>query len=277
MFGPDADVNPVLPGPRPAPTAAQLRADPPEIRHGNTRLAEEDEEEDADARSSVRASSPTRSRVAAAIAGKQCKSYALYTDALTEFLTDQPSSSLPKYGNYSLVPDAPSPSPSDLPPTAIKELMTWGTLLGTPRALGTDDGVELTPNNFKITEPGRRDDIGRRLATSASRSMRERAQGFGTTPKGLAVLSGQGSTRERAGSMGPPAVPTPGSTTPRRRAEALTPAGRNLLQRSVLHTPERSGGLGLPRSAGTRSRGEVMERAGGWNSGSSRPARTRTW
>jgi protein DGCR14 len=191
------------------------------------------------------------------------------------------SSSLPKYGDYSLVPAAPSPSPSDLPPTAIKELMTWGTLLGTPRALGGDDSLDLTPNNFKISEPGRRDDIGRRLATNASKSMRERAQGFGTTPKGLAVLSGaSGSTaRGRAGSMGPPALPTPGSTTPRRRAEALTPAGMSLLQRSVLHTPERSGGLGLPRSAGTRSRGEVMERAGGWSSGSnsSRPARTRTW
>lgn len=201
---------------------------------------------------------------------------------------DQPSSSLPKYGDYSLVPAVPSPSPSELGPSAIKELMTWGTLLGTPRALGTggDDTLDLTPNNFKMNEPGRRDDIGRRLATNASKSMRERAQGYGTTPKGLAVLSGagqvlgSGSTRRRAGSMGPPALPTPGSTTPRRRAEALTPAGRSLLQRSVLGTPERSGisGLGLPRSAGTRSRGEAMERAGGWrSSNASRPAQKRTW
>jgi protein DGCR14 len=163
--------------------------------------------------------------------------------------------------------------------------MTWGTLLGTPRALGGDDGVDLTPNNFKINEPGRRDDIGRRLATNASKSMRERAQGYGTTPKGLAVLSaadalGPRSSRQRGGSMGPPALPTPGSTTPRRRAEALTPAGRSLLQRSVLGTPERSGvsGLGLPRSAGTRSRGEAMEKTGGWRSAdANKSAQKRTW
>lgn len=276
MFGPDADVNPVLPGPRPALTAAQLRTDPPEIRHVNTRLAEDEEGEAEADTASRRASSPSRSRVAAAIAGKQCTSLRYLCRLGLILAADQPSTALPKYGDYTLVPAAPSPSPSDLGPDAIKELMTWGTLLGTPRALGgTADGDDdLVPNNFKISEPGRRDDIGRRLATSASRSMRERAQGFGTTPKGLAVLSG---SRGRAGSMGPPAVPSPGATTPRRRAEALTPAGRTLLQRSVLGTPERSGGLGLPRSAGTRSRGEVMERAGGWTSSGSRQAHKRTW
>ncbi|KAJ9104347.1 hypothetical protein QFC19_003989 [Naganishia cerealis] len=268
MFGPDANVNPVLPGPRPALTAAQMRADPPEIRHANTRLEDEDEGDDQDASSSRRATSPSRSRVGAAIAGKQY----------------QPSSSLPKYGNYPLVPAVPSPSPSELGPDAVKQLMTWGTLLGTPRALNGDDdaNVDLTPNNFKINEPKRRDEIGRRLATNASKSMRERAKGFGSTPKGLAVLSVRdtGSTRTRAGSMGPPALPTPGSVTPRRREEALTPAGRSLLQRSVFGTPGRSepSGLGLPRSAGTRSRGEAMERANGWNSANAnKSSHKRTW
>jgi hypothetical protein len=73
MFGPDADVNPVFPGPRPAMAAAQLRSDPPEIRHANTRLEDEDEGDDQDASSSRRGTSPSRSRVGAAIAGKQCK------------------------------------------------------------------------------------------------------------------------------------------------------------------------------------------------------------
>ncbi|KAJ9107405.1 hypothetical protein QFC21_000855 [Naganishia friedmannii] len=268
MFGPDADVNPVFPGPRPAMTAAQMRADPPEIRHANTRLEGEDEGDDQDARSSRRGTSPSRSRVGAAIAGKQY----------------QPSSAMPRYGNYPLVPVAPSPSPSELGSDAVKQLMTWGTLLGTPRALDGDDSADadMTPNNFKISEPKRRDEIGRRLATNASKSMRERAKGFGSTPKGLAVLSGRdaGSTRVRAGSMRPPSLPTPGSVTPRRREEALTPAGRSLLQRSVFGTPGRGepSGLGLSRSAGSRSRGEAMERANGWNSSSGNKAsHKRTW
>ena len=287
MFGPDADVNPVLPGPRPAMTATQIRADPPEIRHANTRLADEDPDDDQDARSSRRATSPSRSRVGAAIAGVQCKWPLSLTQCqlIDNFATDQPSSQLPKYGDYALVPAVPSPSPSELGPNAVKELMTWGTLLGTPRALGGDDDIDLAPTNFKMADPGRRDDIGRRLATNASKSMRERAQGYGTTPKGLAVLAagnatGSRSNGQRAGSMGPPALPTPGSATPRRRAEALTPAAKSLLQRSVLGTPQRSGvsGLGLPRSAGTRSRGEAMEKTGGWRSSdANKPANRRTW
>ena len=213
------------------------------------------------------------------------RDFLLNISSQTLFETDQPSSQLPKYGDYALVPAVPSPSPSELGPTAVKELMTWGTLLGTPRAIGGDDDIDLTPNNFKMNEPGRRDDIGRRLATNASRSMRERAQGYGITPKGLAVLSagntsGSRANGQRAGSMGPPAPPTPGSSTPRRRAEALTPAAKSLLQRSVMGTPQRSGvsGLGLPRSAGTRSRGEAMEKNGGWRSAdANKPANRRTW
>lgn len=74
MFGPDADVDPLKRPSNPA-TFSDVRQDPPEISHGNTRMRDEDDLEPsrASGRSSARASSPTRSRVAAAIGGTPCE------------------------------------------------------------------------------------------------------------------------------------------------------------------------------------------------------------
>ena len=98
--------------------------------------------------------------------------------------------------------------------------------------------------------------------------MRERARGFGTVPRGLALLSNDRPSNDRPatiGDMGPPRTPSSSfASTPRRAAENLTPAGRDLLRRTAV-TPlsaSRTSSLGLP-SAGSRSRGDVMERAGG--------------
>jgi protein DGCR14 len=167
--------------------------------------------------------------------------------------------------------------------------MTWGTLLSTPRPLdesasSSQGDLDLAPNAFKISEPKRRDTIGRRLAGDASRAMRERARGFGTAPRGLAVLSSDRPSPGRLGSMGPPRTPSSAFTTstPRRTAESLTPAGRDLLRRTAV-TPlsaSRSSALGL-QSAGSRSRGDAMERAGGWGDlgkrRATRPPADRTW
>lgn len=197
---------------------------------------------------------------------------------------------MPTFNDYALVPTAPSPSPEQLGPQAVSQLMTWGSLMSTPRALGeSGDPLDTATSGFKINEPKRRDDIGRRLAKDASRAMRERAKGYGTAPRGLAILSGGGGPERKMGDMGPPPATSRGSifereidSTPRRNADALTPAGRTLLERSM-GTPlssSRRAGSGPFQGGAARGRAEAMERTGGWsNLGSNKrkePA-TRSW
>jgi protein DGCR14 len=81
MFGPDADVDPLKRPPN-ASSVSELRQNPPEISHDNTRMRDEDDLEPSrnSGRSSARASSPTRSRVAAAIGGTPCRSEFFDTD-----------------------------------------------------------------------------------------------------------------------------------------------------------------------------------------------------
>ena len=124
--------------------------------------------------------------------------------------------------SYPLVSHDASPSPSDLP-----SLLTWGTLLATPRAIdGGDD--PLDGPSFALPESKRRDEIGRRLGDKASRSMNERAKGF--TPRANTSLRSLAGQTQRAGNrtpggMAPPATP--------RRQDNLTPAAQRLLVRSL--------------------------------------------
>jgi len=191
---------------------------------------------------------------------------------------------MPTFNDYALVPAVPSPSPEQLGPEAVSQLMTWGSLMSTPRALGTsEDPLETAAHGFKINEPKRRDDIGRRLAKDASRAMRERAKGYGTAPRGLAILAPE----RPLSNMGPPPsrgsiFDNAGGTTPRRNADTLTPAGRTLLQRSMgtpISNSRRSGSNAFGGGA-ARGRAEAMERTGGWtNLGSSKrkETSTRSW
>jgi protein DGCR14 len=208
---------------------------------------------------------------------------------LTEYFPsclDRPNSNMPTFNDYALVPAVPSPSPEQLGPEAVSQLMTWGALMSTPRALGeSGDPLDTAPNAFKINEPKRRDDIGRRLAKDASRAMRERAKGYGTTTRGLAILAGP---ERRMGDMGPPAISrgsifdNAGGTTPKRSTDSLTPAGRTLLERSM-GTPisgSRRSGSNVFGGGAARGRAEAMERTGGWsNLGNSKrkETSTRSW
>jgi protein DGCR14 len=63
MFAPDADVSPHV------PTGFDKSQDPKIIKHGNTRLSEQDET----ATGTSEPASPTRSRIDAAISGTECK------------------------------------------------------------------------------------------------------------------------------------------------------------------------------------------------------------
>lgn len=193
-------------------------------------------------------------------------------------LLDRPKDSMPSVNNYPLLPTEPSPSPQDLP-----SLLTWGTLLSTPRTLdGSSDPLDgsgsETGRKFRLPETSRRDTLGRKLADKASRAMNERARSYTLRPAGGSALSAalrsaadktvRGTPRgSRSGEMGPPGA---GPMTP--KASGLTPAGRMLLERSLGRTP--GSGSGSPAGGSGRGkfglgvgggrRGEMMEKAGGW-------------
>jgi len=215
MFSPDADSSPYCPLPPSDPSTSN---DPPkEVRYANTRLPEQSEEPTST--SSSVPPSPTRSRIGAAIMGTPYH---------------KKGDETPKVQGFGFVSALPSPSPSQMGPEAMKELMTWGSLLGTPRVIHGGDDLDpssAAPSPFKVPELSKRDDLGRRLGVRASKSLRERA----------ALLSTPSSTprkRKAVSDMPPPA------STPRRVAQTdmLSPAARNLLGRT-------KGGLGLGISA----------------------------
>lgn len=249
MFGPDADESPYhVPLTTPpanldgtsAPVKEQGR-----VIHSSTRLPEQSEEAPSVP------PSPSRSRIGAAISGTP---YHRKVD------------DTPKVGGYGFVDALPSPSPSELGPEAMKELMTWGTLLGTPRIIREDDSGSTTSgtsNPFNIAQPSNRDSIGRKLGVQASRSLREKAallstgvvgSSFGATPVGTRK-------RKQGSDMPPPAF------TPRRggaaNADLLSPAARTLLGRTksgtVLGLTPRQPSTPVPPPPGLRGKGKGKE------------------
>ncbi|KAI0080244.1 hypothetical protein K474DRAFT_1704802 [Panus rudis PR-1116 ss-1] len=210
MFMPDADVTPYQPPV--SKIVPDAKSEPKVIKYNNTRLPEQD---DGPSTSSIsEPPSPTRSRIDAAIAG-------------TPYRPRSPNGS-----DFGLVPSVPSPSPSELGPAAVKQLMTWGTITATPRVISqSDDPAESSmppPSTpFRIAEPTSRERLSHKLSSNASKSLRAKA-GMMNLP---GVLSRTPSTA-RKGSMPPP------SWTPRRAEAAgnLTPAARRLLDRTTMGT-----------------------------------------
>lgn len=147
----------------------------------------------------------------------------------------------------------PSPTPSELGPAAVKELMTWGTLTGTPRVLSqTDEPLPPPSTPFHIPGPSSREAISHRLSANASRSLRAKAGLLqGTRTPGIA-------SRTSGGNMDPP------SWTPRKTEGSLTPAAKRLLDRTALGT------------AAAR-RAEVMGRIAGWEGGKERDLKNVRW
>ena len=244
MFPPDADVSPY----HPSATPADLGGDPKSIAHTSTRLPEQ-----SDPSSSSRAlsapPSPTRSRIDAAIAGTPCKSQS--TPPIKYHLTgyhstDHPRS--PTINDFSLVPNLPSPTPSELGPDAVQQLMTWGTLNATPRVISQSDDPALpTPSTpFHLPALSARERISHKLSNNASKSLRAKAGllGLGSTGRTPASIGGGAGKK---GSMAPP------TWTPRRADAAgnLTPAAKKLLDRSTMGT------------AAAR-RAEAMSKMAGW-------------
>ncbi|KAG6842563.1 hypothetical protein C0991_000089 [Blastosporella zonata] len=205
---------------------AEAVPNPKTIKYNNTRLPQY-EHSSSSSRGQSAPPSPTRSRINAAITG-------------TPYRPKSPTNN-----NFSLVPNIPSPTASELGPTAVKQLMTWGTLNATPRIISRDDPALPPPSTpFHIPAMSSREVISHRLSNKASKSLRAKA--------GLIGLAGStpGIRATPTGSMAPPAW------TPRRSEAAgnLTPAARRLLERSTM------------RTAGTR-RAQAMDKSAGWESG----------
>ncbi|KAF8912774.1 nuclear protein DGCR14 [Gymnopilus junonius] len=226
MFPPDADVSPY----QAKPTSAEAEANPKSVNYASTRLAEQ-EHEVSDHKSASAPPSPTRSRVDAAISGTPYR----------------PSS--PKEAGFSLIPNLPSPTPAELGPAALKQLMTWGSINATPRIIsqGGDPTDLRTP--FRIPEISAREAISHRLSDSASKSLRAKAEKLNSSSRTPRTI--KSTLLGKKGSMGPP------SFTPRKAQAAgnLTPAARRLLQRTAMGT------------AASR-RAEAMEQNAGWDLGS---------
>ncbi|KAF9015234.1 nuclear protein DGCR14 [Cyathus striatus] len=226
MFSPDADESPYHPG-----TDVEIMIDPKVIKYGNTRLYEQELSSQA-SRGVSEPPSPTRSRIDAAITG-------------TPY---HPSS--PRHRGFPLVPNVPSPTPAELGPTAMKQLMTWGTLNATPRVISQSDDLADAPSTpFHLPAISSRESLSHRLSSSASKSLRAKAELLGLGPTGrIPVLSR--TPRSRKGDMAPP------TWTPRRSEAAgnLTPAGKRLLERT-------SGTAAARRAA-------VMSRQASWEGSS---------
>ncbi|EGN94710.1 hypothetical protein SERLA73DRAFT_187770 [Serpula lacrymans var. lacrymans S7.3] len=231
MFSPDADIAPYTVSDSNT-ISKKAQENPGVIKHGNTRLPEEDESRP---RGLSAPPSPTHSRVAAAITG-------------TPYRPRSPTT-----GSYPLVPNIPSPTPSDMGPKAVKQLMTWGTLNATPRILSqSDDPAEAAPppsTPFHLPAPSSRETISHQLSARASRSLRAKAGLLGLASIGQTPIRSSTPHRSsgKSGSMGPP------TWTPR-RADApgnLTPAAKRLLDRTSMKT------------AAVR-RAEAMSRTSGW-------------
>jgi protein DGCR14 len=212
MFPPDADVDPHAYKPPPEGTV------PRAIAYANTRL-------DAhDARASRGGSappSPTHSRIAAAVAG-------------TPYRPCSPP------GTFGFVPALPSPTPEQLGPAAVKQLMTWGALDATPRVLDAGAGAD---SPFHLAAPSAREALSLRLSDKAAKDIRARAGRLTGTPR-----VSEGAT-PRGSALGRRDMPPPARTPAR---GALTPAARRLLDRTTL------GGVGGRRA-------EAMDRAAGWD------------
>ena len=131
----------------------------------------------------------------------------------------------------------PSPTPSELGPSAVKELMTWGTLSATPRILNRseDPADELLSGDtpFQLKAPSNREVIGQRLSANAAKSLSAKVALMAGSGGSLGLRS-HTPTSIRRSAADAKAMPPP-SWTPRKAdaAGSLTPAARRLLDRTT--------------------------------------------
>jgi len=178
-----------------------------------------------------------------------------HTNCLRLTLRTDPTKTEEKGFNF--VPILPSPNPAELGPKAMKQLMTTGTLMATPRVIQSDDIAEsITADSpFRIAEVSRRETISRQLSNKASKSLKEKAELMGLRTPGIVgkTLRTPGGSSSVRRDMPPP------SWTPRADAPGnLTPAAKRLLERTTFG------------SAAASRRAEAMEKGAAWDAGKGR-------
>ncbi|GAA6035811.1 hypothetical protein JCM8097_005717 [Rhodosporidiobolus ruineniae] len=247
MFPPDADrVNPsslvTMPPPssaKPSSSSYTLSSAPKGIRYHATRLMELEKPTRTGSGASEAGSDwtegsgsgPSRSRIGAAVAGTPYPN---------------PASNTPRVAGFSFVDALPAPQAAQLPPQALQELMTWGTIEATPVVLRSSssslEGAGGAVGPFRIREADKREELAHRMAKKAKRSLAER-EGKG---RGLAVDARAGgmsslhrsildasvrSSRSPAG-FSPRASSAAAGASPRPTSDSLSPAARSLLSRT---------------------------------------------
>lgn len=231
MFPPDSYRSPYPPPPsKSAPSACKGPA--PSVSYRNTRI--NDEEEDVGRAPST---SYASSWVDRAVRGKGRRASA--STAASDAGTLEEEEEEEEGKKYDLV-DEPDLEPDDMP------LMTYGSLLATPKRVSTDEDSFDGPS-FRFPEEKKRDELGRKLGNKASKSISDRARMYAPstpkTPSALKAAAGRtvrGSGGSGRGSMGPPS-----------QRGNLTPAAQSLLQRTTGRTPMRfakDGGGGIFKS-----------------------------
>lgn len=195
----------------------------PGINFRNTRLVDDDEEEEGSRGSET----PRSSRIDAAIDG--------WGEAASTVGESGQSAveSSPRIAGYSFVSPLPSPRPGDLGEERVRQLMTKGIIVGTPRAVRIEEEDQYD-GSFRIPPTPSRDLLARRLTDKTGTANRKRKS----------------------------ATSTPRSTSQRSSRVDLSPAGRNLLDRTSRGSATTSLGRSLLASKsrdvdlGSRLRGE---------------------
>ena len=136
--------------------------------------------------------------------------------------SDLPRSDSPKIRGFGFVDPVAAPNAAELGPQVVKDLMTIGTLLATPRVLsGTDDMGNDVTSPFVINAPNARDSLGRRLGGEAGRALSKKAELLGgSTPRATRASTSSHRHGDKLSASTP------------RRLDILTPAARKLLDRT---------------------------------------------
>jgi protein DGCR14 len=164
----------------------------PGINFRNTRLVDEDDVEEGSRGSET----PRSSRIDAAIDG--------FPDSASSTGGSSRANveSSPRVAGYSFVSPLPSPRPGDLGEERVRQLMTKGIVVGTPRAVVQDRDQEEDQydGSFRIPPTPSRDVLARRLtdktstirkrsaATPASRTSTKRKSRIDLSPAGQSLL-----------------------------------------------------------------------------------------
>lgn len=269
MFPPDANIpshQPLLPD---VDAKSFPIGEPKSIRYHATRLNQvakerssasaNDSTSSSAGGSSVRGgSSPSRSRVNAAISGTPCAFRSTLSSALQcnnwsdllspSFVLDpNPSHATPRVSGFSFVDALPSPRASTISAAALQELMTWGTIDSTPIALRSSSSSafptalsDIAGNYtaagaqrsalgggggpFRVAEIGRRERLALQMA---GRSENRASAAFGLTTPASTTTAGSRSASKRSLSS---SSQQQYMNSPRTRS--LTPAAQQLLGRT---------------------------------------------